>query len=143
MLNKFLLDLVLSLGTAAVLTVVFAVVLRRVGPFRHRWPFFVIVWLTSWAAGAWTTPFGLGMWGVYWLPFVLAGSVVALILAGLGHADVGPPPADPAERNEPPVEAEKRHRVGGMLLAASFLWFALFGLILALVAHYLFGNPFL
>src|SRR5690606_8371874 len=49
--------------------------------------FFFVLLLTTWAGGLWLSPIGPPLWGVYWLPFVIVGLLVALIMAAA--ADVG------------------------------------------------------
>lgn len=42
---------------------------------------FFILFLGTWAGGLWITPFGPVWLGVYWMPFVVAGFFVALLVA--------------------------------------------------------------
>jgi hypothetical protein len=140
-----IMDGLFAAATAGLLTLIFSQIFRRVGPFNANWPFFVIVWLTAWAGGTWITPIGPDLWGVYWLPFFVAGTVVALLLAALGTPKA-PDRRDQlaeAQRSPEPANAptmdEDRARAA-MLLASSYLWFALFGLILIILARYFLGR---
>jgi hypothetical protein len=72
---EFLFALVISL----LITAIFAIILRR----RGAWPFlllFFIILLGTWAGGIWITPSGPTLLNVYWLPFLIAGLVFALLL---------------------------------------------------------------
>ncbi len=42
---------------------------------------FFILFLGTWAGGLWIAPFGSAWLGVYWMPFVVAGLFVALLMA--------------------------------------------------------------
>jgi hypothetical protein len=76
-----LLDLMVALAVALLVTAIFAAGLRG----RSVWPnwlvFFGLVLLAAWAGGVWIRPVGPPAWGVYWVPFLLVGLVIALLLA--------------------------------------------------------------
>ena len=77
----FISDLLLAAGTAILLTIIFAVWLGRKGPWAKISIFFLVVFLASWAAGKYMDPIGPPIVGFYWLPFMLFGLVIALLLA--------------------------------------------------------------
>lgn len=76
-----LVDFVFALAITLLCVVLFAIVLRFRGPWNSiRW-FFVVVLLVTWAGGVWLTPMGPAVRGFYWLPFLMAGLLVSLLLA--------------------------------------------------------------
>jgi hypothetical protein len=68
-----------SFAIALVLSLVFAAVIRRRGPRVGFFWFFLLIFLATWAIGVWVQPFGPSLWGGYWLPFLIAGFIVALL----------------------------------------------------------------
>lgn len=77
----FLGDLIFALIIAVLLTLVIAVLFGRRGPWASISIFFLVVFLAAWAAGKWIHPVGPAWYGVFWLPFLMFGLVVALLLA--------------------------------------------------------------
>lgn len=73
-------DLLFALFFALLFTAVFSGIFRIKGPWSSIPLFFLIIFLTTWAIGAWISPFGPGLWGSFWLPFFLIGLVVSLLL---------------------------------------------------------------
>jgi hypothetical protein len=73
---------------ALVIALVLSSILFGIGweqPYQeHAWggvvAWFVILLLAVWAGGAWMTPFGPRLWDVAWLPFVIIGIVLFLLL---------------------------------------------------------------
>jgi hypothetical protein len=96
-------DFVFALVVALMLVVIFAVIFNIRPPGFGVAAFFVIVFLASWAGGVWMTPLGPTGWGVYWLPFLLVGLMVALLLAAVRM----PPP------EESTVELVNQHKRKG------------------------------
>ncbi|MFW6365262.1 MAG: hypothetical protein ACOC2H_02170 [Spirochaetota bacterium] len=80
-------DILFAILIALLLAVLFSRS-GRTGPWMWPWgglwagfiTFFLVIFLASWAGGLWMTPFGPVLFGVYWLPFLLVGTFVALIL---------------------------------------------------------------
>jgi hypothetical protein len=60
---------------------VWSFLLNSSGPWNNLYWFFLVIFLFSWGGGVWITPFGPTGWGVSWLPFVMMGVVVALLLS--------------------------------------------------------------
>jgi energy-coupling factor transporter transmembrane protein EcfT len=84
-----------------ILALLFTLVLA--GPSRWRysrgggvWPaagfLFLLFVAVIWVAGVWSMPCGPALWNVSWLPFVLAGFLLALIILAISAA-IGPPRA--------------------------------------------------
>ena len=97
---------------------------------------FVIVFLTTWAGGLWLRPFGPTLWGTHWLPFLLVGLILALIVI------VTTPPRPPRNRRETlkmleEIQNEKELERVSFLTLSVFFWILLFALILSIVIKYL------
>jgi hypothetical protein len=89
----FLVDLLLALAVAVLISALFAAIFRPSGPF---WLPFVVILLAAWAAGVWVRPVGPPVWGTFWLAPLAVGIIVALILAAA---------MPPAGRRTPPRAA--------------------------------------
>ncbi len=72
-------DIVLALVVAAVMTAVFLGVSRR-WAWRLAIVLFLAVMLGAWAGGLWIRPAGPSLYGIFWLPPVFIGVLVALLL---------------------------------------------------------------
>lgn len=125
-------ELLAALLTALVLTAVFALVFRRIGPWRGVGWFFLIVLLASWAGGAWMRPVGPAWWGVSWLSFLLIGLAVALLLAA------AQPPEEPSPRDPVPEQRDTESMAVAALAVGWFLWLLLIGLVVVVAARYVF-----
>ena len=126
----FFADLLFALAVALFLALVFFLGVRRYGASWNSFLlFFVIVFLAAWAGGKWLTPFGPSIWGVEWMPFLLVGLVVALLLAAF----------TPVRRTRFKREAmiqKKEERVFTIAFGV-FFWILIVVLIMAVIAGYL------
>ncbi|HVX15409.1 MAG TPA: hypothetical protein VHC22_29740 [Pirellulales bacterium] len=89
---------------------------------------FGILFLTSWAGGIWLSPIGPQLFGAAWLPFLLMGFVVALLIAAML------PVRQPRTRIEAQESAAAEEVVGTTVTA--FLWIFAVCLIAAITVHY-------
>lgn len=90
---------------------------------------FIIIFFITWAGGVWFTPFGPPVFGVYLLPFIFIGVIIALLLmAATARPDKTTAAAAGEVREEQAV---------GLTLGISF-WILLLLLIGSLVIYYLF-----
>jgi hypothetical protein len=122
----FLVDLMAALAVALLLTVVFAAGLgsSRLGP---NWLiFFALVLLAAWAGGVWIPPVGPPVLGMYWVPFLFIGLVVAVLWA-VTH---GPRRVRPAAPPRPEAEEE----VGTTF--SVLVWILMIGLAIAVLLAY-------
>lgn len=90
---------------------------------------FFILFLGTWAGGLWITPFGSPWLGVYWMPFVVAGLFVALLVAATDQS---------SRRSYERKETEADH-VEHAALATAFgllFWILIMALAIAIVAGY-------
>jgi hypothetical protein len=125
-------DFLFALVIAFLIFVVFLHGFRRVGPFGGVLWFFLIVLFASWAGGVWVRPVGPMLWGVYWVPFLVVGLMVALLLAASS------PPRPPGKPSKT-IDEEKRKReaeVLGVSLSV-FFWVMLVFLVIAISVHYI------
>lgn len=107
---------------------------RKVGLF---W-IFLILFFSSWAGGIWIKPIGPAWWGIHWLSFLLAGSVVTLILI------IAVPRRPPRGRHETldmleSIEREREVEQAAYFTLNIFFWGLLILLFLAILFRYAFG----
>ncbi|MEZ5988411.1 MAG: hypothetical protein R3F30_04690 [Planctomycetota bacterium] len=82
--EMFWYSLFFALAIALFLALLFRPVLdlrREPGKGIALIPFFVIVFMVTWAGGLWLQPFGPTTWGLPWLVFVTVGLVTAILIA--------------------------------------------------------------
>lgn len=130
-----LVDFIVAFVFALVLTWIFGAAVGTTGPWSGFWVFFVMVLLFTWAIGLWVRPLGPALWGVYWLPYVIFGLFVALLIAAAAPGDVrtrapGRPPAPGSTMPEDAAAA------GTVIAVSVFVWIALAVLALAILVGY-------
>ncbi len=69
-----------ALIVATLITSIFVFIFRRTGPWSV-FIFFLLVFLGTWAGGIWLMPMGTTIWNIYWLPFLIAGIIFALLIS--------------------------------------------------------------
>lgn len=127
----FIADLIIALVIAVLMTLFFAVLLRRRGPWGSIPLFFLVVLLGAWAAGKWIGPVGPPLIGVYWLPFVVFGLIVALFLSAAMAIPSAP------ERRKDPGGRSAAGEGGAVRPLDGFFWLLLVVLVFVVVAAYL------
>jgi hypothetical protein len=128
----FVADLFVALVVALLIGLVFFVIMGR-SPWKGFFWAFLAIFLFSWAAGVWIRPFGPSIWGVTWLPFLVFGFLLALIIAATVPPRPRRPGPDVLERGEAASEPDATHVAVGV-----FFWVLLLGLLVALVGHYVY-----
>jgi tetrahydromethanopterin S-methyltransferase subunit E len=108
-------------------TVVFTLGFLRRGVWSSALAFFVIVFLSAWAASLWLGAIGPIIFGMYWVPTVFVALVVAALLAWR-HVQ------RERQRDGPAAEArqERAHELAFNLV---------FWLTALIILGYLFGGP--
>ncbi len=115
--------------TAALLAAIFSYGFKTKGPWGSFWTFFLILFLTIWAAEFWVTPIGPA-WGYWdetaWLPLVMIGVLMALILAA----------ATPPRREVPhePGEPESQTENAIVAVVGVFFWISIVVLAALIIA---------
>lgn len=89
---------------------------------------FAVLFLTSWAGGVWLNPVGPQFFGAEWMPFLLMGFVVALLIAAMS------PMRRPRNRVEAREAAAAEEVVDTTVTA--FFWIFAVCLIAAITLHY-------
>jgi hypothetical protein len=90
---------------------------------------FFILFLGTWAGGLWIMPFGSPWLGVYWMPFLVAGVFIALVVAA----------TDQSSWRSKEREDTRSDRVERAALATAFgllFWILIMALLLAIYAGY-------
>ena len=76
-----LLELIAIFLLSLFITLLFVFALGARGPFGKTWTFFIIIFLAIIAADLWINPIGPIVWGIAWIPLLVFGIIVALVLA--------------------------------------------------------------
>ena len=118
-----------ALVVAVIIGVVLMVVLRRRAPAGGVLALLTVLFLATWAGGAWVTPMGPPLWGVHLLSFGLVGLVVALLLVVFASR------RPPRRRGEALRQVDARRETVQTLDA--FFWVLVALLVLAIAVRYL------
>lgn len=98
---------------------------------------FFIIFLAAWAGGLWLHPVGPLLWGTYWIPPLVAGILIAFIIAAVAPARRPPVEGNPGRR--PTFEgrhAEAEKQVNANVLFGGFFWILIIALIAAVFVAY-------
>jgi len=125
----FLVYLLFALLVSVLLTAIFLFGLGRKESWRRFLTFFLPVFLAAWAGGLWVTPVGPSAWGVYWVPFLFAGLMFALLLAATAPSRS---PRSLREAAEQASQEEQVERAVGWLF-----WVLVAALVAAIMARYI------
>jgi hypothetical protein len=68
---------------ALMLTIVFALLLGKRGPWGSVWTFFLVLFLAILTVAIYITPFGPVYWNIAWIPIVFAGVLFSLLLVAI------------------------------------------------------------
>ncbi len=125
----FLAELLFALLMAFLFTLIFAIGLRKTGPWASMWVFFLVVFLAAWAGGLWISPFGPAFLGIYWVPILFFSFIFAILLAS----------ATPPRRPEPKVEtiSEVKEEEAAEKAFNALFWILLVTLVAVILLGYL------
>jgi multisubunit Na+/H+ antiporter MnhB subunit len=76
----FIIDLFVALVVGMIIVSIVSRAFGTKGPWGSLLWFFLVVSLFAWAGGVWLVPFGPMFWGIGWLPIIIMGFLVSLIL---------------------------------------------------------------
>ncbi|MBD3379752.1 MAG: hypothetical protein GF408_04750 [Candidatus Omnitrophica bacterium] len=121
-------EIIFALLIAMAVTGIFAIALKKRGPWGAVWMFFIVIFLVSWAGSVWLITAGPVFFGVSWLSVLILAVIVALVLV------VAMPPRTPLsikEAGEREKQKEKAESVFDL-----FFWMLVFLLVFAIFAGY-------
>jgi len=129
-------EMFLSLAVAVLMTGVMALVTGRLRNGRALSETLMVLFPATWAGGIWLQPFGPQVWGVPWLPFLLTGVILALILT------IGARQSAPRSRRETidmldRIKLEKKAEEATYVTLRIVVWSLLVLLGMAIVFRYL------
>ncbi len=113
-------------------TIIFTLGFLRRGAWFSALAFFLIVFLSAWAASLWLSPAGPVSLGIYWVPIVFVALIVAAVLAGR-HSQ--------RERQRDGPVAEARQEKAHELAFNAVFWIVVIGLIAIIVLGYVLAGP--
>jgi hypothetical protein len=129
--KMFFSEFLFVLLITVILTAVFAVGIRRRTTWNILLPFFIILFLATWATGIWIRPIGPVIGGIFWLPFLVIGLLYAFLLAAFI-----PSSRPPQTSREKVRQRIKEQEVLSVLNV--FFWLVVIGLIIAIIWRYLY-----
>ena len=94
--------------------------------------FFPLLLVLIWALGAWLTPLGPPVAGIYWLSFVLPTLFLLLLLLALSSRS-GPPRR---KGDVVPDNAEQEAAAGTIIACSVFFWALLIAALIAVAVRY-------
>ena len=106
--------------------------LGRVGPWEGWIWFALLLFLFTWAGGAWVRPYGPTIYGYSWLPFLFFALIFALLMAAVV-------PRRPPRNRKEAIERARAENEAESITAVTlgvFFWMVLVGLVLALIVRY-------
>ena len=133
----FLVDLAIALLIGLLLVLLFSALLRNRVPWGSVWIFLLIVFLVTWAGGIWIGPFGPTIFDVAWLPFLIVGIFITVLLA----ATVPPQSAPPKPKKETIEQARRTEPAQSALSGLTlFFWLSLVLTIIVIILAYAIPN---
>jgi len=129
----FVSELLFALIFAIAITLFFSYGFKNRGPWGNIWIFFVVIFLGIWAASRWVEPFGPTYMGTAWMPLLLIGLLVGLLLASSVPVKGYHQKKREAEEAETPPSTDK------LSLAAfgMFFWILVTALLMVIAFGYL------
>ncbi|MFP4477036.1 MAG: hypothetical protein ACLFOY_15860 [Desulfatibacillaceae bacterium] len=128
-------DLVLALLFALIVSLLFLAVLKTRNPWASFPLFLLILFLATWAGGAWMSPFGPVVWGSPILPFLFIALIVGLLLAAAAAAPSEDIARSAGEHPDPAAGKQAEREV--VRAIGVFFWILVVILLVALIVRYL------
>ena len=128
------LGILVTVLAAIIVSVLFYYVFKSTGPWESFWIFLLILVLAGLAAGLWITPVGPVIWGIAWVPTIMAIIIFALLLGA-----ASPPRAKKAEQpgkyDEPAPRDRKAATIGALF------WILLIFMLGVIIWRFMGGHP--
>lgn len=118
-------------GIALILTIIFTKLLRIKGPWGSFWTFFSIVLLAILATDLWIAPVGPYYEDIYWLPPLVVGVIIAILLAA-----TSPPHERKLTKAKEPFYQVVKDEHPGVIALGVFFWFLMFLMLVIVIAGY-------
>lgn len=122
----FIADLFVALAFGFFIVWIFFIIFGTRGPWNSFLWFFLLVSLFSWAGGIWLVPFGPLWHGSNWLPIVLMGILISLLLVA----------ASPRPSRKRVTEQEKVVVDANKAIENGILWILIIILLFFGISHY-------
>jgi K+-sensing histidine kinase KdpD len=128
--KMFILDMLFALAIALLLTGLFAMLFRGMRMGNGLLFFLLILFLATWSGGLWIGPFGPTLLNVFWLPFLLVGLLISLLMV-IFITPVSPQqPLDETRMQTSP-------NAPAVIVIDALFWILILGLLVTLVVAYL------
>jgi hypothetical protein len=135
-----LINLLFVVVVSVAIGAMFSIGLRGRNEWAGTFWLFVILFFGTWALGSWLRPIGPLAWDVYWVPYVVAAAVIALLLAAvtpIRTRSVHGQKDDGSNGGDPPTMEAKRNLAQAILTLSVFFWLLLGLSILAILLQQL------
>lgn len=109
---------------ALVVGIAFSVLFRTRGPWGSFWTFLLIIFLGILAANLWVVPSGPVIWGVSWVPLLIFGILLALLLMA----------TEPLQRSRDiKYEKKEEYKADSAAKISGIFWIILVVLVVAVI----------
>jgi len=126
----FFVEFIIAFSIAIIFVVVLRSMFGRRAPFGSFWILLLFLFLVTWAGGVWLVPFGPTLFDVAWLPFLVVGIFIAIVLA----TTVPPEPARPMTVEQARDEGATASALAGLTI---FFWITILFMMIAILLAYL------
>ncbi|HXL72387.1 MAG TPA: hypothetical protein VN963_02070 [bacterium] len=123
----FFADLFAALIVGVIIVFALSTAFGTKGPWGSLLWFFIIVALFAWTGGVWLRPYGPVWYGVSWIPIIVIGLFIAILLTALS-------PRNPRY----PLSAQKKSKVIEERKADAdvFFWVLILCLVMLAMSHF-------
>lgn len=128
------LGVLLTVLAAVIISTIFYYIIDSTGPWKSFWSFLLVLVLAGLAAGLWIAPVGPVMWGVAWVPTLMAIIIFALLL-GAASPRKEEPAATNSNRPEPAPHDRKAATLGALF------WIFMIFMLSVIVWKFMGGHP--
>jgi hypothetical protein len=134
----FITHLIYALFIGLAIAWLFGLALGTRGPWNSFFWFFFVIFLFSWGGGVWLTPFGPTGWGVSWLPFLVMGVFITLLLSAATPQSSRRRMGSKGQAVDAAYLTEQvAEKKGSETALDVFFWILIVGLGVVIVCHYI------